>query len=471
MDSPNIKFISECFIQPHSASEESKKPFYLAPFDLAMLSAHYIQKGLLFTKPPEVNNNPNFLQTLLAKLKHSLSLALVHFYPLAGRLVTKKEQDPHLYLVYVDCSNSPGAKFIHASLDMSISDILSPTDIPLVVQSFFDHDRAVNHDGHTTSLLTVQVTELVDGVFIGLSMNHALGDGTSYWHFFNTWSEIFRAEENNVTLTPDPYMNRVLRIDRLRAHNLKEPKIFISLYVRACSRPPVSERWFPEGLGPVFSLPFTNPDKFIERFEAPELRERIFHFSSESIAKLKSKANSECETSKISSFQALSALLWRSFTRARGFAPNQETSCRLAANNRARINPPLSPNYFGNSIHPVKSQPVKAGELLENGLGWAAWKLHETVVNHNDKWIRQSIDAWLKSPAVYQLSRTFDPHSIMMGSGPRFDMYGNEFGMGKAVALRSGYANKFIGKVTSYSGRDAGSIDLEVCLPPAAMRP
>ncbi|XP_062024510.1 uncharacterized acetyltransferase At3g50280-like [Rosa rugosa] len=437
MESPDVKHISESFIQPQNASQESKKPFYLAASDLAMLSVHYIQKGLLFRKPPEANN-PNFLDTLLAKLKHSLSLALVHFYPLAGRLVTKKEQDPHLYLVYVDCSNSPGAKFIHASLDMSISDILSPTDVPLVVQSLFDHDRAVNHDGHTTSLLTVQVTELVDGVFIGLSINHCLCDGTSYWHFFNTWSEIFRAQENNIPLS----------------------KI---------SRPPVMERWFPDGHGPIISLPYTSSDEFVDRFESPELRERMFHFSLESIAKLKSKANSECETSKISSFQALSALLWRSITRARGFPPNQETSCRLAANNRARIVPPLSPNYFGNSIHPVKSQPVKAGELLEHGLGWAAWKLHETVVNHNDKWIRGSIEAWLKSPVVYQLDRTFDPYSIMMGSGPRFDMYGNEFGMGKAVALRSGYAHKFTGKVTSYPGREAGSIDLEVCLPPAAM--
>ncbi|XP_050366825.1 uncharacterized acetyltransferase At3g50280-like [Argentina anserina] len=437
MESPGVKYISECFIQPHTAPEESKKPFYLAPFDLAMLSVHYIQKGLLFTKPPEANN-PSFFESLLVKLKHSLSLALVHFYPLAGRLVTKKEQDPHLYLVYVDCTNSPGAKFIHASLDMSVSDILSPTDVPLVVQSFFDHDRAVNHDGHTMSLLTAQVTELVDGVFIGLSMNHALVDGTSYWHFFNTWSEIFQAEENNNTLS----------------------KI---------SRPPVLDRWFPEGHGPIFSLPYTNPDEFVYRFESPELRERMFHFSSESLAKLKAKANSECGTSKISSFQALSALLWRTITRARAFPPNQEITCRLAANNRARVNPPLSPNYFGNSIHPIRSQPVKAGELLENGLGWAASKLHETVVNHNDKWIRGSIDAWLKSPTVYQLDRTFDPHSIMMGSSPRFDAYGNQFGMGKAVTIRSGYAHKFSGKVTSYSGREVGSIDLEVCLPPAAM--
>ncbi|KAL6215472.1 hypothetical protein ACLB2K_014902 [Fragaria x ananassa] len=130
MASPSVKHISqECFIQPHHVSEESKQPFYLTPSDLAMLSVHYIQKGLLFTKPPEASN-PTFLDTLLAKLKHTLSLALVHFYTLAGRLVTKKEQDPPVYLVYVDCSNRLGAKFIYASLDMSISDILSPTDVP-----------------------------------------------------------------------------------------------------------------------------------------------------------------------------------------------------------------------------------------------------------------------------------------------------------------------------------------------------
>lgn len=433
----SVKHMSEWFVQPHYASEESKQPFFLAPADLAMLSVHYIQKGLLFTKPPEAANNPHFMDSLLQKLKHSLALALVHFYPLSGRLVTKQEQDPPLYLVYVDCTNSPGAKFIHASLDLSISEILSPIDVPLVVQSLFDHDRAINHDAHTTSLLTIQVTELVDGVFIGLSMNHCLGDGTSYWHFFNTWSEIFQAQEKKFPISE-------------------------------ISRPPVLDRWFPEGHGPIISLPFKGPEEFIDRFEAPTLRERMFHFSSESIAKLKSKANSECKSSKISSFQALSALMWRTITRARGLPPDQETSCRLAANNRGRIDPPLSPNYFGNSIYPIKSEGVKAGELFQHGLGWAAWKLHEAVANHNDKVIKGFLDAWMQSPTVYSL-RYFDPFSVMMGSGPRFDMYGNVFGMGKAVALRSGYANKFSGKVSSFQGRQAGSIDLEVCLPPEAM--
>jgi hypothetical protein len=64
----------------------------------------------------------------------------------------------------------------------------------------------------------------------------------------------------------------------------------------------------------------------------------------------------------------------------------------------------------------------------------------------------------------------FDPYTVMMGSSPRFNMYGNEFGMGKALAVRSGYANKFDGKITSYPGQEGGgSIDLEVCLSPNKM--
>nr|KYP72357.1 putative acetyltransferase At3g50280 family [Cajanus cajan] len=62
------------------------------------------------------------------------------------------------------------------------------------------------------------------------------------------------------------------------------------------------------------------------------------------------------------------------------------------------------------------------------------------------------------------------PYCVLISSSPRFNMYGNEFGMGKALAVRSGYANKFDGKVTSYPGREGGgSIDLEVCLLPHTM--
>ncbi|XP_065616371.1 uncharacterized acetyltransferase At3g50280 [Quercus suber] len=427
---PKIRYISESFIKPQDALEESKRPLYLTPWDLAMLSENYIQKGLLFTKPPTENSQEDFIKTLLDRLKHSLSVTLFHFYPLAGRLVTQKNENPPSSLIFVDCCNSPGAKFIYADLDMTISDILSPIDVPSIVQSFFDHDRAVNYDGHTRPLLSIQVTELKDGIFIGSSMNHCLGDGTSYWHFINTWSEIFQAQGNNISIT----------------------------------RPPIHKQWFPDGVNPIINLPFTHQDEFISRFEAPKLRERMFHFSSESIAKLKAKANAESNTNKISSFQSLSALVWRCITRGRHLPYDQLTNCNLATNNRSRMEPSLSNDYFGNSLHALR-EVTTAGELLEHNLGWAALKLHEAVANHTDQVVRDWVDTWLQSPIVYQLTKFFDKYSVMMGSSPRFNMYGNEFGMGKAVALRSGYANKFDGKVSSYPGYEGGgSIDLEVCL-------
>ncbi|CAI9763614.1 unnamed protein product [Fraxinus pennsylvanica] len=435
MNPPTVKFVSECFIKPKYSSEESKKPVYLAPWDLMMLSVHYIQKGLLFPKPPGFDENS--LKDLLQKLKESLSLTLVHFFPLAGRLATLQQDEPPLYTVYIDCVHSPGARFIQASLDLSVSDILSPTDVPLLVQSFFDHDRAINHDGHTSSLLTIQVTELIDGVFIGCSINHVVTDGTSFWHFFNAWSEVFKAKvENNLTI----------------------------------SRPPIHKHWFPEGHGPILNLPFTHQDQFTSRHDAPLMRERVFHFSSESLAKLKGKANSESNSTKISTLQALSAHIWRCVTRARGFLPDEKTNCRLAINNRTRLNPPLPNDYFGNCIQTVKATTT-AGELLGNSLGWAAWQLQQVVINHTDKKVLDWVDSWIQTRFIYQLGQFFDTSSIMMGSSPRFDMYGNEFGLGKALAIRSGYANKFDGKVSLYPGIEGGtSMDLEICLQPHFMK-
>ena len=133
------------------------------------------------------------------------------------------------------------------------------------------------------------------------------------------------------------------------------------------------------------------------------------------------------------------------------------------------MEPPLPQEYFGNSVHVVSAETT-TGELLENGIGWAAWKLHMAVANYNNGVVLQSLKVWLESPFVIQMGRFFDPYCVMMGSSPRFNVYGNEFGMGKAVAARSGYANKFEGKVTSYPGREGGgSIDLEVCLSPENM--
>ncbi|RIA04218.1 hypothetical protein BRARA_K01574, partial [Brassica rapa] len=379
-----------------------------------------IQKGLLFLKPSDGAIKPqDFMETLLQKLKDSLATALVHFYLLSGRLSTSVTDDASSYSVFVDCNNSSGAGFIHAKSDLSVGDIVGSKYVPLVVQSFFDHHN--------------EVTELVDGVFVGLSMNHSIGDGVSFWHFFNSLSEIFSSQEtidNNIKL-----------------FCLKNPPILRQV-----------------STGSVYSLPFSESPKSNPQFQTQVLQERMLHFSSEAVRSLKSKANQESgTTTMISSLQSLTAFIWRSITRARKLQSDQETTCRFVADSRPRMVPPLPMNYFGVYISLVKTT-AKVGNLLENEFGWAALKLHQGVVEHTDKKISSDMEQWLKSPSN---NRFFDTNVVHMGSSPWFNKYGSEFGMGKAVAVRSGYGNKVDGKVSAYPGREGGgSIDLEVCLLP-----
>ena len=88
-----------------------------------------------------------------------------------------------------------------------------------LVQSLFPLDGAVNHDGHHLPLFVVQVTELIDGVFLGFAYNHALSDGTALWRFINVWAGIARdslsaspsasgPEEHKHALAPPPLLER-----------------------------------------------------------------------------------------------------------------------------------------------------------------------------------------------------------------------------------------------------------------------
>ncbi|XP_071937535.1 protein ENHANCED PSEUDOMONAS SUSCEPTIBILITY 1-like [Coffea arabica] len=533
METPAVQYLSECFIRPKYTPEESKQPVYLAPWDVVAVFMHYMQKGFgfawiaifrrkissfsvntfphylfsshtsnrysnfsmkndgkcnpngtfVFAKSLAFDTDENQIQEFVQKLKESLSITLIHFYPLAGRLATqKKEENPSDLAFYIDCSEGPGARFIHASLDLTIDDITSPTHTPRIVGSLFDHGRSVNYAGHTKSLLTIQITELIDGIFIGCSMNHMVGDGTSLWHFLDSWSEIFKAEGRT----------------------------------SAISRPPVHDRWFPRGQhDPFLTLPFIHHDDhqvIISRDKAntwldditavsktpahdgqhdpllshplrdrndqviisiddadtsPDdtIRERIFHFSPESVAKIKAKANAERNTTEISSLQALSAHLWRCIARARNFPSDRQTAFFTIMNVRSRLVPPMSQDCFGNYLEPAMAT-TGCGELLEQGLGWAAWLLHQAVINHSHEWI----NSWLQTPILPRRADEPDSNTVLLGGSPRFNMYGTEFGLGKPVAIRNGSGNKFDGKlIVSPGAEGGGSMDFEICLAPHAM--
>jgi hypothetical protein len=111
---------------------------------------------------------------------------------------------------------------------------------------------------------------------------------------------------------------------------------------------------------------------------------------------------------------------------------------------------------------------ANVGDLLTCGIGQAACLVHKAVSGHTDKNVREFVDVWMKKPFVYQTGQGIN--SIMISSSPRFNMYGCEFGLGRGLAVLSGYANKFDGKVMLFPACDGGgAMDLETCLLPQWM--
>ncbi|CAL9026717.1 unnamed protein product, partial [Prunus brigantina] len=350
------------------------------PWDLRLIQFDYIQKGILFHKSAETeDSNVSFVQ----RLKDSLSRTLNIFYPLAGRLVVSENAEDSTVSISVNC-NGAGAEFVHAAADgVKVADILNPYILDHVVFNLFSLNEVRNYEGVSKPLLSAQVTELVDGIFIGCSLNHVVADGTSFWHFFNTWAEISRSGSHKI-LQPRPVFGR-----QFLGGVIDLPVHLPFFYSEIIGKPIIKSTSF---------------DAFLQRV--------VFHFPKEKIAKLKAKANAEMgTTSNISSLQALMAHLWQATTRARHISS-------------------LTPEQARNDLVDWVKKPT----LIPN----------------------------MRNPTL--LAR------LLTGSSPRFNVYGNDFGWGRPLAVRSGAGDKMDRKLTVFPEAEEGSIDFEACLLPETIQ-
>lgn len=424
-----VRILSRHLIRPSpppTAVESRSRQIHLNQWDLRLLSVGYIQKGLLFPSPiPDQN-------LLIPRLLSSFSQTLDLFYPFAGRLSTVHNPT---FSIFLDC-NDAGAEFIHASAPhLTAYDFTSSLFIPPAVRSLFPLDGVINHDGHSFPLLGVQANILSDGsLFLACSLNHSVADGASFWHFFNTWSAFTRSAGVSVGDIGQP----------------------------------VVEHWFLPSTSPPLVLPFRDESEFIRREPLPPTRECFFHFSGRAIARLKAKANQEMGVTWISSLQALLAHMWLAATRARELEADVETTYVVLVSHRHRVTPPLPKTYMGNTALGFPAT-VRAGELVKNGLGWAALQLNQLVASATEDNAIKWLEDWVKKPDIQQIKK-HNNTTLVTGSSPRFDVFGNDFGWGSPTEVRSGRGNKVDGKATVYPGREGkGSMALELCLPAATL--
>ncbi|KAI3905326.1 hypothetical protein MKX01_040017 [Papaver californicum] len=423
----------------------------LNPWDIVNLRFPYMQRGLLFAKsqpsPKKEDEDPN--KNMIGHLKTSLSYALDHFFPLAGRLGIIKHEDDNTISVYINC-NCEGAEFIHATADISIDDIVSQPCTPQrIIDPLFSLNGVMNYEGLSHPLLSIQITELLDGVFIACSANHSVCDGTSFWRFINLWSEICRSSNNH---TPCP--------------------------------PLVFQRWFIKDTDCPIHLPSSLADEFLSASNVSDTKvllfkghvERCFHLTKSNIAKLKAKANAEINSDTkpkdvISSLQAVLAHIWIAVLRARrslniNYSENEETLFGFMANNRTKLIPPLAETYFGNSVS-FMNVTAKDGEVIRKGFGFLASLLNEAVNSNSNEKIRSSFETRTKYPVIVNSGDEAGimKKNLVVAGSHRFNMYGNDFGWGRPITVKTGVRGKSNGTTIVNEGPVEGSIDIEICLP------
>jgi len=341
---------------------------------------------------PKDNKASNEEEKLVETLKSSLAKVLVHYYPLAGRLTT--DSDGRLV---VDCTDE-GAVFVEAKANCTIHEI--GDDTVAMAKLVYEDPTAKNIIEMPP--LAAQVTRFKNGGFVlGLCMNHLILDGRAAMDFINSWAEIARG----LSLEVPPFMDRSM----LRARN------------------PLKIEFPHDEYASIEDI--SNTDDLYNE----SVIYKSFCFDNEKIQKLKMAAMEDEVLDKCTTFEVISAFIWKSRTQALKLRYDQKVKYALVVDGRLRFDPPLPENYFGNGVV-MTSCLTSAGELIEKPLSFAVGVIREAIHKVTDQYMRSVIDyVEVKQPYLSMAS------TLLVSTWTRLSLDNMDFGWGKPFLVGPAY--------------------------------
>ena len=246
--------------------------------------------------------------------------------------------------------------------------------------------------------------------------------------------------------------------------------------VKGGSRPSVLPVWKREILRPrtkpTVKFPLYEYDQIEDKdgqlVSANELIHKSFFFLHKEIEWLKRQAVGK---GKYTTFEVLSAFLWRLRTKAVQLAARQEARLIFTVDARNKSEPPLPEGFYGNAIS-LACAKATTEELANKPLSFAVKLINEAKTAVNDEYLRSAIDLMeLKGRHHCTVVNTFFVSDV---SKMRFRDV--DFGWGGAsygglarggVGVVPGLVNNFISHCNT-SGVEG--IVVPLCLPSAAMR-
>ena len=431
-------------VTPSQPTPSGKFP--LSHCDQIKLPSH---GPLLFVYRSNLRNNPS-LNSEIETLKLSLSKALVHYYPLSGRL-SRIEGGRW----GVNC-NAKGAHLLEAIAELNLDDLgdFVPTQIVERLMPSIDYACPMEE----IPLLAVQLTRFrCGGLTLGVAACRAMVDGDAVVSFMNSWAKLARGVCLNSrelpfldrTLLNSRKLNTGFRFDHSEFH---PPPIWVGNLKNTKNEP-------------------TSAILKIKKEQVEKLKNKVYEFGNKNIPNAVERP--------YTSYEVIAGHLWRCVCKVR-YEGNGDQQTRLSTlvNCRNRLNPPIPSNYFGNVTFPTATPTCSFKELMEKPLIYAVKNVREAIARIMDEYAISALDYLANQKDMDLLRNTF--HSSAVSEDGRFrgnpNLYlvswmnfpfnNTDFGWGNPVYLGPGQIGSD-GKAFIMNDCDGDGFTVAICLQPS----
>ncbi|KAF8720711.1 hypothetical protein HU200_023614 [Digitaria exilis] len=378
----------------------------------------------------------------VAVIRDAVARALVHYYPLAGRL-----REVEGGKLAVDCTGE-GVLFIEADADIHLEQLGEPLLPPFPCLHELLFDVPGSSAIIDAPLMLFQVTRLACGGFIlAVRVNHTMADGLGMVQFGAAIAELARG-------APAPTVTPMWERELLMA---RDPP-----------RPSVAHREYdePEGTDDTFT-------------SLDDLAHRCFFFTPRDVATLRDLLLGAPQLrARATTFDVLAGCLWKCRTAALAPAADVEMRMMCAVNVRGIIRGAAASaggggiprDYYGNAVVcPVAVSA--AGALCANPVSYAAELVKQAKEKVDMEYIRSVADlVVLRGRPPLSFMRTYVVSDVRKAPAAHLDfgwgrpVYGGPAEVGGDLAWVASY---FV-SVTNDRGEELG-IAVPVCLPRPAM--
>ncbi|CAL9089225.1 unnamed protein product, partial [Musa textilis] len=435
---PELKVLERCQVSPPpGAVAESALP--LTFFDIGWLYAGSVERVFFYAFPVSTSQ---FIDSVVPSLKSSLSLALQHFYPLAGKIRRSPGSVDKYEIHYAD---GDSVSFTLAEHDDDFDDVSGshPRELirllPLVPQLPQPDD-----DNQGMRLLALQVTVFPGrGIAVGVAVHHAACDGSSSVRFLSSWASAC-ARPGQLGPAP-PVLDRSLISDPTDLYSI----FFKSLAANEQVTKPLINQAVPPG---AVIGSFTLKGDHIRRLK--ELAS----------SKAKAKAEEGGASLRCSTTVVTYAYAWVCVVKTRAFADDRiahfgfehfgfVTGCR------ARTNPPIPSNYFGNCLGICRVEAERSELVGDDGAAAAAdaiWK----VIKSLEEGAFRGAENWIRDVHDYAAKK-----ALTVAGSPKLGIYDVDFGWGRPRKVELVSIERTGAMSLTESRGEKGGIEVGLALP------